>query len=215
MLRTIAVLAGTAIYLGIAVVIRGGLRAFFSQPALTALAIIMLVSAIVSLFSSAGLSTGIKEDRANRWVFIPIVILSLLHAYIPPYTDRVNIWSLDSQTVRWFGVVLLAVGTTLRLWPVFVLGRRFSGLVAIQPGHELVTTGVYRFIRHPSYLGAVILMLGWALAFRSIIGVLLTILMLVPLVGRMQAEEAFLRGHFGEQYGSYCRRTWRLIPGVY
>ncbi len=54
-------------------------------------------------------------------------------------------------------VVLLSV---LRIWPIFVLGRRFSGLVAIQPGHELVTDGVYRIIRHPSYLGMLILMFG-------------------------------------------------------
>jgi protein-S-isoprenylcysteine O-methyltransferase Ste14 len=215
MRRTIAVLAGTLIYLGIAILIRGGFRAFFSEPALTALAVTTFAAAIVSLFSSGGISAGIKEDRANRWVFIPITIISLLHAYIPPYTDRADSWSLDGETVRWFGVVLLAVGTTLRIWPVFVLGRRFSGLVAIQPGHELVTTGVYRVIRHPSYLGLLILMIGWALAFRSIIGVLLAILMLVPLVGRMHAEEAFLRAHFGEQYASYCRRTWRLIPGLY
>jgi protein-S-isoprenylcysteine O-methyltransferase Ste14 len=215
MRRAIATIGGTLIYLGIAILIRGGFRAFFSQPALTALAIVTFAAAIAALFSSGGLSTGIKEDRANRWVFIPIAVISLLHAYIPPYTDRADIWSLDGETVRWFGVVLLAVGTTLRIWPVFVLGRRFSGLVAIQPGHELVTTGVYRVIRHPSYLGLLILMVGWALAFRSIIGVFLTILMLVPIVGRIHAEEAFLRAHFGEQYGSYCRRTSRLIPGLY
>ena len=215
MRRAISVLAGTLIYLGIAVLIRGGFRAFFSQPALTAIAIVTMGASIVAVFSSGNLSPGIKEDRANRWVFIPISVIALLHAYAPPYTDRANIWSLDGETVRWFGTVLLAAGSTLRLWPVFVLGHRFSGLVAIQPGHELVTTGIYRIIRHPSYLGLLITMLGWALAFRSVIGVLLTFLMFVPLLGRIRAEEAFLRSHFGEEYDAYCRRTSRLIPGVY
>jgi protein-S-isoprenylcysteine O-methyltransferase Ste14 len=45
--------------------------------------------------------------------------------------------------MRWLGVVLFATGGALRIWPVFVLGSRFSGLVAIQPGHTLVTSGVY------------------------------------------------------------------------
>ena len=215
MRRTIAVLAGTLIYLGIAILIRGGFRAFFSQSALAAVAVVTMAAAIVAVFSSGSLSPGIKEDRVNRWVFIPISVIALLHAYVPPYTDRANIWSLDGETVRWFGVVLLAAGSTVRLWPVFVLGRRFSGLVAIQPGHELVTTGIYRLTRHPSYLGLLITMLGWALAFRSVIGVLLTFLMLVPLLGRIRAEEAFLRLHFGEEYDAYCRRSSRLIPGVY
>jgi protein-S-isoprenylcysteine O-methyltransferase Ste14 len=194
MIRAIFVLAGTLIYLGIAILIRGGFRAFFSQPALTAVAIVTLAAAIVAVFSSGSLSRGIKEDRVNRWVFIPIFVIALLHAYMPPYTDRADIWTLDGKTVRWCGVALLAAGTTLRLWPVFVLGRRFSGLVAIQPGHELVTTGIYRVIQHPSYLGLLITMLGWALAFRSVIGVLLTFLflMLGPLLGRIRAEETFL-----------------------
>jgi hypothetical protein len=51
--------------------------------------------------------------------------------------------TLDGDTIRWHGVVLLAAGGALRIWPVFVLGHRFSGLVAIQPGHKLVTSGVY------------------------------------------------------------------------
>jgi protein-S-isoprenylcysteine O-methyltransferase Ste14 len=55
--------------------------------------------------------------------------------------------------VRWLGVVLFAAGGALRIWPVFVLGPRFSGLVAIQPGHTLATSGPYRIVRHPSYLG--------------------------------------------------------------
>jgi protein-S-isoprenylcysteine O-methyltransferase Ste14 len=76
---------------------------------------------------------------------------------------------------------------------VFVLGRRFSGLVAIQPGHTLVTTGVYRVIRHPNYLGLLVNSLGWALAFRSAVGVLLTALMLLTLLARIRAEETLLR----------------------
>jgi protein-S-isoprenylcysteine O-methyltransferase Ste14 len=56
-------------------------------------------------------------------------------------------------------------GGVLRIWPVFVLGRRFSGLVAIQPEHTLATSGVYGNIRHPSYLGLLINSLGRALAF--------------------------------------------------
>ena len=54
--------------------------------------------------------------------------------------------------------MLFAVGGALRIWPVFVLGRRFSGLVAIQPGHTLVTTGIYSVIRNPSYLGLLIML---------------------------------------------------------
>jgi protein-S-isoprenylcysteine O-methyltransferase Ste14 len=88
-------------------------------------------------------------------------------------------------------------------------------LVAIQPGHALVTTGVYGVIRHPSYLGLLINSLGWALAFRSGVGVLLTALLIPPLLARIRAEETLLHSQFGGEYDAYRSRTWRLIPGLY
>lgn len=96
-----------------------------------------------------------------------------------------------------------------------MLGNRFSGLVAIQPGHTLATTGIYGIIRHPSYLGLLVNALGWALAFRSAAGVLLTGLTIVPLIARVRSEEALLQSQFGAEYDAYRARTWRLVPGLY
>ena len=96
-----------------------------------------------------------------------------------------------------------------------MLGRRFSGLVAIQPGHRLVTTGLYGIIRHPSYLGLFVFMLGWGLAFRSGVGVIIAVLMLFVLLARIRAEERLLRETFGAEYDAYRARTWRLLPYVY
>src|SRR4029077_3896031 len=101
------------------------------------------------------------------------------------------------------GVVLFAAGGALRLSPVFVLGHRFSGLVAIQPGHTLVTGGIYSVIRHPSYLGLLVNSFGWALAFRSGHGVLLTALLIPPLLARIHAEEHLLSDQFGAEYDAY------------
>jgi protein-S-isoprenylcysteine O-methyltransferase Ste14 len=166
-------------------------------------------------FSVADLSPGVREDRGNRWVIAAFGFIGLLDAYLPAHTDRKEFWALDGDAIRWLGVVLFAAGGALRIWPVFVLGRRFSGLVAIQPRHTLVTTGLYGVIRHPSYLGLLVNSLGWALAFRSGVGVLLTALLIPPLVARLHAEERLLRSHFGGEYEVYCKRTSRLIPGVY
>jgi len=168
-----------------------------------------------ALFSPANLSSGQREDRADRWAVMVFVAIGLLLAYVPAYTDRKEFWTLDGDTVRWLGVALFVIGGALRLWPIFVLGHRFSGFVAIQPGHTLVTTGIYGVIRHPSYLGALVNALGWALAFRSSVGVLLTALAVAPLLARMRAEEALLRSEFGNEYIAYCHRTSRLVPGLY
>ena len=207
--------AGTLAFVGLAVLGRGGFAAFFSHPALVALAVVTFVLAGVALFSGGNLSPGEREDRGNRWVIVAFGVIGVLAAYLPAYTDRRGFWTLDGDAVRWLGVVLFAAGGALRIWPVFVLGHRFSGLVAIQPGHTLVTGGVYSVIRHPSYLGLLINSLGWSLAFRSGVGVLLTALTIPPLLARIRAEERLLRTQFGTEYAAYCARTGRLIPGLY
>ncbi len=208
-------LAGSLAYLGIAVLGWGGIGPFFAHPARVALAVVLMALAVVAMFSRGNASSGMREDRANRWVLGAFGVIGLVAGYLPAYSERIGLWTLDGDTLRWIGVALFAVGGALRLWPVFVLGNRFSGLVAIQPGHTLVTTGIYGVIRHPSYLGFIISSLGWALAFRSGVGLILIALMLPPLMARMRSEEALLRAHFGQEYEAYRERTWRLIPGVY
>jgi len=208
-------IVGTLAYLGLAILGWGGFAAFFSHPALIALAIVLFALSGVALFSGGNLSPGVREDRANRWVIVAFGLIGLLAAYLPAYTDRKGFWILDGDTIRWLGVILFAAGGALRIWPVFVLGHRFSGLVAIQPGHKLVTRGVYGLIRHPSYLGLLVNSLGWALAFRSGVGVLLTVLLIPPLLARIRAEEQLLRTQFGGEYDVYCNRTSRLVPGLY
>jgi protein-S-isoprenylcysteine O-methyltransferase Ste14 len=207
--------AATVCFLALPVLALGGVQAFFSQPPLIALVAATVAMVVVGLFSSGNLSTGEREDRGNRWVLAAFGVFGVLGAWLPAYTDRKDFLTLDGDTVRWLGVLLYVVGGILRIWPVFVLGRRFSGLVAIQPGHTLVTEGIYSKIRNPSYLGMLVLSIGWALAFRSLVGVALALLTLVPLVARIRSEEALLRSQFGQEYEAYCARTWRLVPGLY
>ena len=206
---------GVLTYLGLAVLGWGGFAAFFSHPALSVVAIVTLLMSVVTIFSRVNLSSGEREDRDNRWVIAALIILGLLQAYLPAYTDRKEFWTFDGDSLRWLGVVLFIVGGVLRIRPVFVLGHRFSGLVAIQPGHTLVTTGMYGVIRHPSYLGLLVNSLGWAFAFRSGVGVLLMLLTIPPLVARIRSEETLLHTQFGAEYDAYRARTSRLIPGLY
>ena len=213
--RMLMVVVGAGIYLGLAILGRGGIAAFFSQPALTALTAVFAVLCAAAPFAGGNLSSGVREDRENRWVIAVFSLIGLLQAFLPAWSDRKGIWIIDGDAVRWLGVILFAAGGAMRIWPVFVLGTRFSGLVAIQPGHTLVTSGIYRIIRHPSYLGLLVASLGWGLAFRSGVGVLLAALLIPPLVARIQAEERLLRSEFGAEYDAYCGRTSRLIPGLY
>jgi protein-S-isoprenylcysteine O-methyltransferase Ste14 len=208
-------IVGTVIQFALAIAGWGRWSAFFAHLALRAVAWVTVGLTVLAGFTSAGIRTGEKEDRSNRWVLAAFGVISLIMAYLSSYTDRINFWTLDGDTMRWTGVVVFAGGGLLRILPTFVLGRRFSGLVAIQPEHMLETRGMYGLIRNPSYLGLLVTSLGWVLAFRSGVGVLLVASMLIPLVARIRSEERLLREHFGAEYDAYCSRTWRLLPGIY
>jgi protein-S-isoprenylcysteine O-methyltransferase Ste14 len=208
-------LVSILVQFGLAILGWGGFAAFFSRPPFVATVIATLILSAAALFSHGNLSPGEREDRGNRWVLGAFGVLAILLAYFSAYTDRHDFWTIDGDATRWIGFVLLLVGSIVRLWPVFVLGPRFSGLVAIQRDHELVTTGIYRYVRNPSYLGLLVASLGWALVFRAAVGVLIAALLLVPLVARIQSEERLLAEHFGAEYERYRARSWRLLPGIY
>src|SRR5262245_6601069 len=126
----------TLAYLGLAILGWGSFAAFFSHPALIALTVVGFGLTGAALFSGGNLSPGEREDKGNRWVLAAFGVIGILLAYLPAYTDRKDFWTLDGDAIRWLRVVLSAAGGVLRIWPVFVLGHRFSGLVAIQSGHR-------------------------------------------------------------------------------
>lgn len=195
---------------------RGDWAAFFQSPArLGAVAVSLALSVAAAFSGFGGMNPGKKEDRGNRWIFGPIVVLSLGMAVLPAYLDGRDLWTADEVVTPYVGLALLTLGGVLRLAAVFVLGRRFTGLVAIQEGHRLQTTGLYRHVRHPSYTGMLLYVAGLVLVFRCWLGLLLVAGMLLVLLARMNAEESLLASEFGEEYASYRRRTWRLVPGVY
>jgi protein-S-isoprenylcysteine O-methyltransferase Ste14 len=78
-----------------------------------------------------------------------------------------------------------------------------------------VTDGLYGVIRHPSYLGLLATAVGWSLAFRSGVGFVVSALIALVLVARMDAEERLLAETFGAEYQAYRARTWRLVPYLY
>lgn len=195
---------------------RGDWVAFFRSPARVGALVVSLALSVTVAFSGfGGMNPGKKEDRRNRWIFGPFIVLLLVMAALPAYLDGRNLWTADATVTPYVGLVLLTLGGTLRAAAVFALGRRFTGLVAIQEGHRLKTNGLYRLIRHPSYTGMLLYMAGYVLVFRCWLGLLVVAATLAVLLARINAEEALLEIEFGEGYASYRRRTWRFVPWVY
>ncbi len=114
------------------------------------------------------------------------------------------------------GVTFFVGGLILRWYSIFYLGRFFTVDVAIAPDHQLIDSGPYRFIRHPSYAGALMAFLGFAICIGNWVSMLA---IMVPItwafLRRIGIEEPALRAGLGEAYITYSARTKRLIPFVF
>ena len=114
------------------------------------------------------------------------------------------------------GLALMAAGLALRIAAGKALGRWWSLRAQITEGQPLVQTGPYRFVRHPAYLGMLMVCLGIPIAFRSIWAAVVMALGVWPAVAqRIYVEERLLQSHFGDEYREYAKRTRRLIPWLF
>jgi len=113
-------------------------------------------------------------------------------------------------------LLLLVGGLIFRWTAILTLGRFFTVNVAISDDHKIIESGLYRYLRHPSYTGLLQAFLGLGLAFRNWISLVILFLPIIPaLLRRITVEERALSATFGVQYEEYCARTWRLLPWLY
>ena len=114
------------------------------------------------------------------------------------------------------GLTLLVAGLTIMLIGQATLKRSYSGTLVVRRDHKLVTHGIYRFTRHPIYLGAIIgLCIGIPLFALSLYGFPILSALIPIALNRIRMEEAMLTEEYGEAYRSYRERTSKLIPLIY
>jgi len=114
-----------------------------------------------------------------------------------------------------FGLVLFALGIMLQTAAMLKLHGGFTVYLGVRSGSKLVTTGPYRYIRHPGYTSYLMTLTGIGLGLSSLIGIALAASMVPFLLWRIKGEERMLVAEFGEEYRMYMRRTKKLIPFLY
>ncbi len=136
----------------------------------------------------------------------------LVYAIWPPGMDwgALNLW----VWVRWVGVGIGITSLPFLVWVHRTLGKFWVPTLDIMDGHKLVTTGPYRWIRHPMYTSSLAFMLGTSLITDNWLNLLVTILTLFVIYARIRQEEQMMLHYFGDEYLSYMRRTGRLFPRV-
>ena len=192
---------------------------FCTHPARAGLMVSILLSLVLFLvlrLDAKPLRRGTRPVGRQRWVLALFAGISLVLWWFLPYGDRRGIWVLpDAELMRYTGLILVVIGSSIRFSGLRSLGRQFSGFVTLQENHRLVQTGIYRLIRHPMYLGAILAWPGLVMVFRSWLTIPIFLLATVFIFMRMRQEEKLLGKHFGEDFATYRRRTWRLLPYLY
>lgn len=152
----------------------------------------------------------------------PVVMIALRLAGLTMWLS-VIIWlinprwmawaQLDTPSVlRWFGVVLGVVCLPLTYWLFSSIGTNITQTVATRADHQLVTSGPYRYVRHPLYTVGMAMFFAFALLASNWFIALSTAVVLVMLLIRLPKEEQKLVDRFGEQYRQYMQRTGKLLP---
>jgi len=183
----------------------------------------IIISSFSSLYGILEIFMGIiqkskavavrRDDNGSFWVlFISIFIgYSLAFRLAEVMTGDINYWeSLGT------GATLVIIGLTIRIHSILILRQYFTYTVARIQNHELIDKGLYKRIRHPGYLGQLIIFFGISVSLSAWLSV---VTMMVPIfIGyhyRIHVEEKFMANQFGEKYHYYQKKTKRLIPKVY
>jgi protein-S-isoprenylcysteine O-methyltransferase len=185
----------------------------FSIPALLGVAYGLSEAALGYLKRSREGSVD-ADDATLRTLWITIV-LAMTAGVFASY--RVSAAAIGGGAAPfWAGCTLFALGLALRWYSIVYLGRFFTVTVAIHSGHEIIDTGPYRHVRHPSYSGALLASFGLALSMQNWLSLVLVVLPIFwAFTRRMTTEENALASALGAPYVNYMRRTKRLIPAVY
>ena len=114
------------------------------------------------------------------------------------------------------GLIVIWLGLAIRVWAIAALGRAFRTTVEVDPGQAVVSTGPYRWVRHPSYSGLLLIVTGFGLAGGNwFVLAICAVLPLPAVLWRIHVEEAELVGVLGDRYRAYQAHTKRLIPGIW
>lgn len=155
-------------------------------------------------------------DQGSSFLLLSVGVVNLLILLLAPVGNHYDIGSWDNSSAAWLGLLLMFLGLVLRYVAAQTLGQFYTRTLQICEAHQIVDQGLYRFIRHPGYLGLLVMEIGAGLAVKNWIAFLfISMTGFVSRLYRVRVEERMLEDRFGEQYSLYAKKTWRFLPFLY
>ncbi len=118
--------------------------------------------------------------------------------------------------VQWIGLGIALAGFVIHVTAIYTLGKFFKTVIIIQDQHQLISNGLYKYFRHPSYFAGMIILLGMGLMLNNWYGLLLILIIpFLTFIYRIKTEEKVLIQKFGQQYLDYRKKTWAILPFIW
>ncbi|GAB3760324.1 methyltransferase family protein [Spirosoma pomorum] len=192
-------------------------RIFLQTPA-TELAWLVIVAYFVIdvLLRNKGSVASFSTTKADKHSTLLLLSAFACIVIVAEILSYVNVGQFSIPWLSWLALVLTASGLILRVVSMRQLRTGYTRTLKVDAGQSLMTTGLYGVIRHPGYLGSLLVWLFFGLAIGNYL-VFTLALLLMPLVYayRIRLEEQMLADEFGQQYVAYKRKSWRLIPLIW
>lgn len=159
--------------------------------------------------------TDLRFDRSSLRVLWTTILISVTIGVLLG-SQRVGYFGAGSRVFPSVGIVIVVCGLLVRWFAIASLKRQFTVDVSIREDHRIVSSGIYRFVRHPAYAGSMLSFLGLGFFFADYLSILTIFLPICSaFLYRIHVEEKTLMATFGDEYRHYCDSTKRLIPGIF
>ena len=153
-------------------------------------------------------------DRLSIWIIVISISSGYWLSFMIGATRIGRIYHWNTFFV--IGSILVIIGLIIRITSIRTLNRQFTFTVTRIENHELIEKGLYKYLRHPGYMGQLIIFAGIATSLSNWLSILLMIVpVLLGYIYRIKVEEKFMIDQMGQKYRDYQKRTKRLIPGIY
>jgi protein-S-isoprenylcysteine O-methyltransferase Ste14 len=170
---------------------------------------------VIAVATRTGKSGGQVRDRGSQLILWMVIVISVTACEWMRRTMPANMFG-RAAWLKTASVLVLVAALAIRWTALFTLGKSFSANVAIRESQKLMRSGLYRMVRHPSYLGLLMVFVAIGIHSRNWISFVAAIVpTTAALIYRIHVEEIALRDAFGNEYVEYGRTTKRLVPGVY
>ena len=155
-----------------------------------------------------------SNDKGSLWLLYVLITIGYLLSFFIGSTRIGRIYNWDMFFA--IGIILIVIGLFIRIKAILTLNKFFTYVVSKVENHKLIETGLYKRIRHPGYLGQIIIFIGISCALSNWLSI---VLMFIPVIigylYRIKVEEKFMEDQIGEVYINYQKRTNKLIPLIF